>query len=161
MNLISVETLWKIDGRYANIDCANIQWKARVVVAGYHVTPTMEECMARKSDGFNLSAVIREFRSRHRGVPATQALEAVRKAHKDRKINEGTFKATFYKLAGRGSKKTVRRRKPRPNDASGGNRAEAILRAGLTFVRLAGGVENAHEQLKGLEELIETAKAIK
>jgi hypothetical protein len=115
--------------------------------------------MARKSDVFNLSEVIREFQRRHQGVPATRALEAVRKAHRGRKINEGTFKATFYKLAGSGSKKTVRRRKPGRNDA-GAHTAEAILSAGLTFVRLAGGVENARQRLMGLKELIETARAV-
>jgi hypothetical protein len=34
------------------------------------------------------------------------------------------------------------------------------LRAGLKFIRLAGGVENAKDRLHGLEELIETAKAV-
>jgi hypothetical protein len=68
--------------------------------------------MAKKSEGFNLSATIREFRKSHRGVPATAALAAVKKAHPNQKINDGTFKATFYKLAGGGKKKSVRRRKP-------------------------------------------------
>jgi len=67
--------------------------------------------MAKKSDGVNLSAVIRAFQSKNPSIPATQALEAVRKSHQGRKINEGTLKATFYKLAG-GKKKAVRRRKP-------------------------------------------------
>jgi hypothetical protein len=38
--------------------------------------------------------------------------------------------------------------------------AESILKAGLTFIRLAGGVENARERLVGLEELIEAARAV-
>jgi hypothetical protein len=38
----------------------------------------------------------------HRGVKATGALAAIKKAHPGQKINEGTFKATFYKLAGGG-----------------------------------------------------------
>jgi hypothetical protein len=34
------------------------------------------------------------------------------------------------------------------------------MRAGLTFIRLAGGVENAQEQLSSLKALIETAQAL-
>ena len=68
--------------------------------------------MAKKSEDFNLSATIREFQKSHRGVPATAALAAVKKAHPSQKINESTFRATFYKLAGGGKKKSVRRRKP-------------------------------------------------
>jgi hypothetical protein len=67
--------------------------------------------MAKKSEGLNLWATIREFRKSHQGVPATAALAAVKKAHPNQQINDGTFKATFYKLAGSG-KKSVRRRKP-------------------------------------------------
>jgi hypothetical protein len=42
--------------------------------------------MAKKSNAFNLSAVIREFQSLHPLVPSSQALEAVRKARQGRKI---------------------------------------------------------------------------
>jgi hypothetical protein len=116
--------------------------------------------MARKKVGFNLSAVIREYRKAHPAVPANDALEAVKKAHSSKKINEGTFRATFYKLAGSGGgKKSVRRRRP-GRFVVGGNDHNATMRAGLNFVRLAGGVENAQEQLVGLGKLIETAKAV-
>jgi hypothetical protein len=37
---------------------------------------------------------------------------------------------------------------------------DATMRAGLTFIRLAGGVENAQEQLSSLKALIETAQAL-
>jgi hypothetical protein len=114
--------------------------------------------MARKSDGFNLTATIRDFRKSHRGVPATAALEAVKKAHPSQKINEGTFKATFYKLAG-GKKKSVRRRKP-GSVIPGHGGPDHIMKAGLHFIRLAGGVEAARERLVGLEQLIETAKEV-
>ena len=117
--------------------------------------------MAKKSVGFNLSAVIREYRKAHRQVSANDALEAVKKAHSGRKINEGTFRATFYKLAGNGGKrKTVRRRRPGRSVVGGNDRTDATMRAGLAFVRLAGGVKNAQEQLAGLRDLIETAKAV-
>jgi hypothetical protein len=38
--------------------------------------------------------------------------------------------------------------------------AEQIMKAGLHFIVLAGGVEAARERLVGLEELIEAAKAV-
>ena|ERR1700693_5535857 len=121
----------------------------------------MSERMAKKSSGFNLSAVIREYRKGHPAVSANDALEAVKKAHPGQKINEGTFRATFYKLAGGGGKKkTVRRRRPGRSLVSGNDRTNATMRAGLAFIRLAGGVKNAQERLAGLRELIETAKAV-
>jgi hypothetical protein len=49
------------------------------------------------------------------------------------------------------------RRRPGRAPEGGGNDA---MRAGLTFIRLAGGVDNAQDQLVGLAKLIETAKAI-
>jgi hypothetical protein len=88
-------------------------------------------------------------------------LDAIKKAHPGEKINEGTFKATFYKLSGDGRKKrTVRKRRPTRGAVSGGDRANATMRAGLAFVRIAGSVRNAQEQLVGLKALIETAKAV-
>jgi hypothetical protein len=114
--------------------------------------------MAKRSNGFNLSETIREFRKGHRGMSANDALAAVKKAHPGQKINDGTFRATFYKLAGNGKrKKSVMRRKP---GRSASNGADAAMRAGLTFIRLAGGVENAKEQLSSLKALIETAQAL-
>jgi hypothetical protein len=118
--------------------------------------------MARKSDGFNLSETIREYRKGHRGASAREAMEAIKKSNPDQKINEGTFKSTFYKLAGSGKGRSVRRMKPmrgRPGRGSGDSSAD-VMRAGLTFIRLAGSVEAARERLAGLKDLIETAKAV-
>jgi hypothetical protein len=115
--------------------------------------------MARKSNGFNLTSAIREYRKSHRGISAKNALEGIKKAHPSEKINDNTFKSTFYKLAGSKRKKKVLRRKPGRLGA-GSEHAESILKAGLTFIRLAGGVESARERLIGLEELIEAAKAV-
>jgi hypothetical protein len=115
--------------------------------------------MAKRSDGFNLTAVIRDFRQAHRGVSANDALEAVKKAHPGQKINDGTFRATFYKLAGGGGKKTVRRRRPGRRAGGGSDNGDAVLKAGLNFIRLAGGIENAKQRLSGLQELIDTVKA--
>jgi hypothetical protein len=114
--------------------------------------------MAKKNSGFNLSETIREFQKSHRGVPATAALAAVKKAHPSHKINEGTFKATFYKLAG-GKKRTVKRRKP-GRLLPGHGSPDHMMSVGLHFIRLAGGVEAARERLVGLEQLIETAKEV-
>ncbi|HEV8003994.1 MAG TPA: hypothetical protein VGP63_29280 [Planctomycetaceae bacterium] len=85
-------------------------------------------------------------------------MEAIKKAHPSQKVNEGTFKATFYKLTG-GGKRNVKRRKPGRVVAGHGS-SEHIMQAGLHFIRLAGGVEEARERLVGLEALIETAKEV-
>ena len=113
--------------------------------------------MAKKGS-FNLSETIRDFQKAHRGVSAKDALEAIKKAHPSQKINEGTFKATFYKLAG-GGKRRVKRRKP-GKLFSGHGSPDHIMKVGLEFIRLAGGVEEARERLVGLEALIETAKKL-
>ena len=118
--------------------------------------------MAKRGNGFNLSAAIREFRKAHRGVSANDALAAVKKANPGQKINDGTFRATFYKIAGDGKrKKSVIRRRPGRGVAGPSDHSEAVLKAGLNFIRLAGGVESAKERLAGLKELIETARAVK
>jgi hypothetical protein len=116
--------------------------------------------MARKSNGFNLTAAIREYRKNHRGISARNALEGIKKAHPGEKINDGTFKSTFYKLAGNKKRKSVVRRKPGRMGNGVDTHAESILKAGLTFIQLAGGIDNARKRLVGLEELIEAAKAV-
>jgi len=115
--------------------------------------------MARKTGGFNLSETIRQYRKAYKGVSARIAFEGIKKAHPDEKINEGTFKSTFYKLAGSGKRKVVKRRKP-GRLIPGHGSADHIMSVGLHFIRLAGGVEEARERLVGLEQLIETVRAI-
>jgi hypothetical protein len=115
--------------------------------------------MVKKSAGFNLSEVIRQYRQAHRGVSAKNALEGIKKAHPSQKINEGTFKSTFYELAGGGKRQVVRRRKPERRAAVNGQ-SDHVLKAGLDFIRLAGGLEQARERLAGLTALIETARAV-
>jgi hypothetical protein len=114
--------------------------------------------MAKRAS-FNLSHAIREFRKTHRAVPAKGAFEAIKKAHPSQKINEGTFKSTFYKLASNGKKRVVKRRKP-GRFLPGQGSPEHIMEVGLHFIRLAGSVEAARERLVGLEALIETAKEV-
>jgi hypothetical protein len=113
--------------------------------------------MAKKANGFNLSETIRVYRKGHRGATARAAMEAIKKSHPDQKINDGTFKSTFYKLVGTGRKRTVTRAKPFRGH---GNGSAEVMRAGLTFIRLAGSVDAAREQLAGLKDLIETAKTV-
>jgi hypothetical protein len=115
--------------------------------------------MAKKTASFNLTATIREYRKSHRGISAKHAYAGITKAHPGEKINEGTFKSTFYKLAGDGKHKVVRRRKP-GHFVAGNGHADTIMKAGLHFIRLAGSVEAARERLVGLEELIETARSV-
>jgi len=56
-------------------------------------------------------------------------------------------------------RRVVKRRKPGQLIAGHGS-AEHIMKAGLHFIVLAGGVEQARERLVGLAELIEAAKEI-
>ena len=113
--------------------------------------------MAKKSEGFNLAQTIRDYRQAHRGVSAKDAFDGIKKAHPGEKIKEGTFKSTFYKLAGSGTKKVVKRRRP-GKVVDGNGSAKHVLKAGLQFIQLAGGIHAAKEQLSGLQELIEAAK---
>jgi hypothetical protein len=102
--------------------------------------------MAKRSAGFNLSEVIREYRKSHSGVSAKDALEAIKKAHPGEKINDGTFKSTFYKLAGAGKKRTVKRRKPgRVGNGVVGieTRVLAVIRAAKELIALTGDSEAA------------------
>ena len=102
--------------------------------------------MAKRSLGFNLSATIREFQKSHPNVSATDALTAVKKAHPTQKIKEGTFKATFYKLAGGGKRKVVKRRKPGRvghDMVVIENRVLAIVRAAKELIALTGDSEAA------------------
>ena len=42
----------------------------------------------------------------------------------------------------------------------GGDSSNEVMRAGLTFIRLAGSVDAARERLAGLKDLIETARSV-
>jgi hypothetical protein len=105
--------------------------------------------MAKKGN-FNLSEVIRERRKTHRSEKAMDAFEAIRKAHPTQKINEGTFKSTFYKLVGGGKRKVVRRAKP----GSGEKDGSGIIGQAVAFVRCAGSIAAARQALDDLEQAI-------
>jgi hypothetical protein len=110
--------------------------------------------MAKRKE-FNLSEVIREYRKSHRGTKATEALVAIKKSHADQKINDGTFKSTWYKLAGAGKSRKVRRLKPGRNGASHDG-----LTAALKFVREVGSVDLAKAQLDSVAKLIAVAREV-
>jgi hypothetical protein len=105
------------------------------------------EHMAKRK-AFNLSEAIREHRKANPKHTAKEAFEAISKSA-GHKINEGTFKSTFYKLAGQGKHRVVRRRKPGAR-AGAGDGAGIIARA-LAFIRSAGGIEAAKQVLAELE----------
>jgi hypothetical protein len=90
--------------------------------------------VARK--GFNLSAAIREHVSKDEGISFAELWAMLTASH--RGLNEGTAKATFYKLRGAGKKRKVRRLKPSRNGF-----VYDGLSAALKFVREAGSVEAA------------------
>jgi hypothetical protein len=106
------------------------------------------EHMAKKSD-FNLSEVIRGRRKTHRSEKAMDAFEAIKKSHPNQKINEGTFKSTYYKLAG-AKRRVVRRAKPGRGDGAGN-----VIGPALAFIRAAGSIEKAKEILSDLEAVKE------
>jgi hypothetical protein len=108
--------------------------------------------MAKRKD-FNLSEAIREFRKSNPKATARESLDAITKSS-GQKINEGTFKSTFYKLIGgsRGKGRVVRRRKP---DRRGAGDGAGVVATALAFIRAAGGIEHAKRVLIELEQVRE------
>ncbi|HEV3298862.1 MAG TPA: hypothetical protein VG055_04450 [Planctomycetaceae bacterium] len=106
--------------------------------------------MARKV--FNLSAEIRALVEKDKTISFADAWTQL--TAKKKGINEGTAKATFYKLRG-GSKgrRKVRRLKPSAKGSGG-------LTAALKFVREAGSVEAAKAQLDSAAKLIAVAREV-
>jgi hypothetical protein len=102
--------------------------------------------MAKRSD-FNLSEAIREFRKIDPKANAKKAFEVISKTA-PKKPNEGTFKSTFYKLAG-AKKRTVRRLKP--GRARGGADGGGIIAQATLFISMAGSIAKAKDILTELE----------
>src|SRR5580704_13238184 len=98
--------------------------------------------MAKRSE-FNLSLAIREYQKSHPKTTANAALEAIKKDHP--KINDATFRSTFYKLkSGSGGKRSVRRKKPMRGTGDG---IGGVVGTALAFIRAAGSIEKAREVL--------------
>jgi hypothetical protein len=108
--------------------------------------------MAKRKESFNLSGAIREFQKANPKATANEALAAVTKTAGG-KINEGTFRSTFYKLKGErgGKRRVVRRRKPGRGEKEG----SGIIAEALAFIRSAGGIEGAKRVLAELEAVRE------
>jgi hypothetical protein len=107
--------------------------------------------MAKRKD-FNLSETIREHVKANPKATAKEAFEAISKTAGGR-INEGTFKSTFYKLKG-SKKRTVRRKKPGVRGAGDGGGGGIVAEA-LAFIRSAGSIEAAKQVLSELEAVKE------
>jgi hypothetical protein len=104
-----------------------------------------------KRKEFNLSEAIREHRKSNPKHTAREAFEAISKTAPWR-VNEGTFKSTFYKLAG-SKKRTVRKLKP--GRAGRGSGAGDVIATALAFIRSAGGIAEAKQVLAELEAVRE------
>jgi hypothetical protein len=104
--------------------------------------------MAQK--GFNLSAAIRELVEKDKKISFADLWAKLTTSKKG--LNEGTAKATFYKLRG-SNKRKVRRLKPSANGTSG-------MAAALKFVREVGSLEIAKRELDSVAKLIAVAKDV-
>jgi hypothetical protein len=105
--------------------------------------------MARK--GFNLSAAIRDLVAANKSISFADLWAKLTAAKKG--LNEGTAKATFYKLRGSKRRRKVRRLKPGSNGSGG-------LTAALKFVRECGSVEAAKAELDSVAKLIAVARDV-
>lgn len=109
-----------------------------------------------RAEAVNKSQAIRDALSAHPEKSPSEVAELLKA--KGLKLN-AKYVSTIKSNAKAKRLKVVKRRKPGhvvPGDGS----AEQIMKAGLHFILLAGGVEAARERLVGLEELIEAAKQV-
>jgi hypothetical protein len=108
-----------------------------------------------KKEAVNKSQAIRHALQAHPEKSPSEIAEALQA--KGLKVN-AQYVSTIKSNA-KAKKRVVKRRKPGhlvPGHGSG----DHIMKAGLQFILLAGGVEAARERLVGLEELIETARKV-
>jgi hypothetical protein len=105
--------------------------------------------VARKA--FNLSAEIRSLVAKDKSISFADAWAKL--TAKKKGINEGTAKATFYKLRGSKRRRKVRRLKPSANGTGG-------LSAALKFVRECGSFEVAKAELDSVGKLLAVARDV-
>ncbi len=110
-------------------------------------------------------------KSKREAVNKSQAIRDALQAHPERSPSEiaEQLKAkgldvnaqyvSTIKSNAKAKGRVVKRRKPGQLIAGHGS-AEHIMKAGLHFIVLAGGIEQARERLVGLAELIEAAKQV-
>jgi len=110
-----------------------------------------------KKEAVNKSQVIRDALQAHPERSPSEIAEQLKAKGLD--VNAQYVSTIKSNAKAKGLKKVVRRRKPGQLVAGHGS-AEHIMKAGLHFILLAGGVEAARERLVGLEEIIEAAKQL-
>jgi hypothetical protein len=110
-----------------------------------------------KREAVNKSQAIRDALAAHPEKSPSEIAEQLRAKGMD--VNAQYVSTIKSNAKAKGRKKLVKRRKPGSVVAGHGS-AEHIMKAGLHFVVLAGGIEQARERLVGLAELIEAAKQV-
>jgi hypothetical protein len=111
-----------------------------------------------KSATVNKSQAIRDALEADPEKPPAEIAEALMAKGLDVNAQYVSTIKSNAKVKGR-KKRVVKRRRP-GRIVEGNGSADHIMKAGLHFVVLAGGIEAARERLVGLEELIEVAKKV-
>jgi hypothetical protein len=109
-----------------------------------------------KRETVNKSQAIRDALHAHPEKSPSEIAEQLKA--KGLNVN-AQYVSTIKSNAKAKGRKVVKRRKP-GQLAFGHGSAEHIMKAGLHFILLAGGVEAARARLVGLAELIEAAKQV-
>jgi len=112
--------------------------------------------MAKSKRAFvNKSQAIRDALQAHPDKSPSEIAESL----KAKGLNVNAQYVSTIKSNAKAKGLKVKRRKP-GRVVEGNGSADHIMKAGLHFIVLAGGVEAARERLVGLEELIEAAKQV-
>jgi hypothetical protein len=111
-----------------------------------------------KSATVNKSQAIRDALEAHPDKSPSEIAEALKAKGLDVSAQYVSTIKSNAKVKGR-KRRVVKRRRPGRIVAGNGS-ADHIMKAGLHFVVLAGGIEAARERLVGLQELIEAAKEV-
>ena len=109
-----------------------------------------------RTEAINKSQAIRDALEAHPEKSPSEIAEQLKAKGLD--VN-AQYVSTIKSNAKAKGRKVAKRRKP-GSVVTGHGSAEHIMKAGLHFIVLAGGVESARERLVGLEELIEAAKKV-
>jgi hypothetical protein len=108
-----------------------------------------------KKESVNKSQAIRDALEAHPDKSPSEIAESL----KAKGLDVNAQYVSTIKSNAKAKRRVVKRRKPGHVVPSQGS-ADHIMKAGLHFIVLAGGVEAARERLIGLEELIDAAKQV-
>jgi len=111
-----------------------------------------------KRETVNKSQAIRDALEAHPEKSPSEIAEALKAKGLD--VNAQYVSTIKSNARAKGLKRRVVKRRKPERLVTGNGSAESIMKAGLHFIVLAGGVEAARERLVGLAELIEAAKAV-